>query len=136
MKAMKPARIPLILLASQSQQLAYLIQRYAGSCGCRFMLSEYAEAFDHSMLLEQPDVILLDISQGKPESLLALQKLRSTGRAREIPVILCATSELDWLKLEADGRLLQPILFEQFVSAIAETGIIISENKEGGVRER
>ena len=130
MNVMNTSRIPLILLASQSQQLAYLIQRYAENCGCRFSQTGCDENFKNVVLLDPPDVILLDISRTNSEGRPALQQLRSKEQTRLIPVILCATSELDWLDCEADGRLLQPVLFEQFAGAIKEIGINISENKK------
>jgi len=125
---MNALRVPIILLASRNQQLAYLIQRYAGNCGCQLLRVEYGASLTRTIEQNRPDVILLDISQGNPEGQLTLRELKSQPEARLVPVILCATSETDWLDCEAEGRLLQPILFSEFVIAVEETGIQIPKN--------
>ena len=73
----------------------------------------------------RPNVILLDVSQANAEGRLVLSKFKSKAGTRSIPIILFATSEMDWLDCETEGRLMQPILFSEFVNAITETGIQI-----------
>jgi CheY-like chemotaxis protein len=122
--------LPLILLASRDQQLAYLLQRYAGNCDCQMLQAEYGASLMRAIAQNRPNVILLDVSQTNAEGRLALRELKSQSGTRFIPVILCATSETDWLDCEAEGRLLQPILFSEFVSAVAETGIQTPKNSK------
>jgi CheY-like chemotaxis protein len=125
---MNAPRFSIILLASCNQQLAYLIQRYAGNCGCQLLRAEYGVSVTSAIAQNRPDVILLDVSQANPEGLLTLRELKSRPETRLVPVILCATSETDWLNCEAEGRLLQPILFGEFVIAVEEAGIQIPKN--------
>ena len=125
---------PVLLLASRDQQLIYLIQRYTGNCGCRLLQMEYGASISSTIVQNRPDVILLDVSQADAEGRLALKELKSQSGMRSIPIILCATSETDWLDCEADGRLLQPILFNEFVNAVTETGIQVPKNSKEACR--
>lgn len=113
------------MLASRDRQLLYLIQRYAGNCGCQLIHTEYGASIFTALEDDRTDVILLDVSQSNDEGRRVWRKLKSKSETRSIPIILCATSEMDWLDYEAEGRLLQPILFSDFVNAITETGILI-----------
>lgn len=130
---MKSPRHPTILVASRDRHLLYLIQRYAGNCGCQLIQTEYGASIFTALENDQTDVILLDISHTNSEGRIALEELKSRAGANSIPIILCATSEMDWLDYEAEGRLLQPILFNDFINAITEIGIQIPHNtKEAG----
>jgi CheY-like chemotaxis protein len=122
--------IPVILLVSRDRQLAYLIQRYTGNCGCKLIQTEYGINIFREIKKNHPDVILLDISQANADGRQALRELKAKAGTRFIPIILCATSELDWLDCEAEGGLLQPILFSDFINAIVEAGIQIPKNKK------
>ena len=122
---MQSLPVPAIMLASRDSQLIYLIQRYAKNCGCQLLKAEGGANIISVIAQKRPDVLLLDISQMNPEGRLIQQELKSQPGTRFIPIILCATSEVDWLDCEAEGRLLQPILFGDFVNAVAETGIQI-----------
>lgn len=125
---MNALRVPVILLASRNQQLAYLIQRYADNCGCQLLRAENGIGITREIAQNRPDVILLDISQANPAGKLTLQELKSQPETRLVPVILCATSETDWVDCEAEGRLLQPVLFMEFTIAVEEAGIQIPKN--------
>lgn len=130
---MKSPRSSTILLASRDRQLLYLIQRYAGNCGCQLIHTEYGSSIFKAIENDPPDVILLDVSHTNREGRIALDELKSQAGVRSIPIILCATSEMDWLDCEAEGRLLQPILFSDFVNAITEIGTHVPLNtKEAG----
>jgi len=122
---METSPLPIIVLASRDSQLVYLIQRYADNCGCQLFQTDGGVSTIGTTTNRRPDVIFLDVSRTNPEGRLALLQLKSQPEMRFIPVILCATSEMDWQGCEAEGRLLQPILFNDFVNAIAETGIQI-----------
>jgi CheY-like chemotaxis protein len=120
---MKTSRMPTILLVSRDQQLVYLIERYVSNCGCQLVRPGYGVNITSVIMRSRPDAILLDVSQASPGGQAVLQELKSKPETRLIPVILCATSETDWLDCEAEGRLLQPILFSEFVIAVEEAGI-------------
>jgi len=131
---MVASHVPVILLASRVQQLVYLIQRYTGNCGCKFLQMDYSSSILSVIVQNRPDVILLDVSQARTEGWIALRELKSQSDTRSIPVILCATSETDWLDCETEWRLLQPFLFSEFVKAVAETGIRIPTNTKEASR--
>ncbi len=114
---------PVILLLSRDPQLIYLIQRYADNCGCQFRLMEAGTDIRRSITENRPDVLLLDVSQANSEGQRTWRELKSQPETRLIPIILCATSETDWSDCEAEGRLLQPILFADFIHAITDAGI-------------
>jgi CheY-like chemotaxis protein len=125
---MNDLRIPVILLISRDPQLAYLIQRYTGNYGCQFLQTEYRGNVTITIAQNQPDIILLDISRANAEGRSLLSELKSRPATRSIPIILCATSETDWIDCESEGRLLQPILLGDFVTTLMETGIQIPRN--------
>jgi len=125
---MKTPRIPTLMLASHDQQLVYLVERYASNCGCHLFLAGYGVNIISAITRNRPEAILLDVSQANPGGQTTLRELKSQPKTRLIPVILCATSEMDWLDCEAEGRLLQPILFGEFVIAVEEVGIQIPKN--------
>lgn len=131
---MTPPHTLVILLASRDQQLAYLLQRYAGNCGCQLLQAEYGANLMSAIAKNRPAVILLDVSQANAEGRLTLQELKSQSGTRFIPIILCATSETDWLDCDVEEGLLQPILFSEFVKAVAETGIRIPTNTKEALR--
>ena len=125
---MTPPQIPVLLLASRDQQLAYLIQRYADTCGCQLIQAETGAGILNVIAQSRPNVILLDVSQANVEGQQALRDIKSAESSRLIPVILCGTSETDWLDCEAEGRLLQPILLNDFAHVLSETGLQIPKN--------
>jgi CheY-like chemotaxis protein len=119
---------PVLLLASRDQQLVYLIQRYADNCGCRLLPAETDDSILNVIEQSRPNVILLDMSQANAEGRQALRDIKSAESTRLIPVILCGTSETDWLDCEAEGRLLQPILLNDFAHVLSETGLQTPKN--------
>lgn len=122
---MTPPRVPVILLASRDQQLMYLIQRYAGNCGCQLLQTEDIANLPSFITQNRPDVILLDVSKASAERRQAYQELKAHAETQNIPLILCATSEADWMDCEAEGRLLQPIMFNEFINVLKEIDIQI-----------
>src|SRR5262245_25843691 len=117
--------MPILLLFSRNPQLIYLIQRYAGNCGCQLIVDQDVTAVITMIGQHVPNMILLDVSQDNAERHEALRKIKENATTPATPVILCGTSEMDWLNCEAEGRLLQPILFNDFAQALSEVGIPI-----------
>ena len=125
---MATPQMPVLLLASRDKQLTYLIQRYAENCGCQLIQVEAGAGILRYIAQNRPDTILLDISQSNLEGRQALRDIKSVESARLIPVILCGTSETDWLNCEAEGRLLQPILLDDFAHVLSKAGLKFPNN--------
>lgn len=113
----------LVLLVEDDPQFAYLIQRYAQSSGCEFIwvnsTSEAASQIQQAL----PDLILLDLALSGTDDWQALQALKANPVTCKIPVFVCSSSEVaaqGWEEY-AEGCLLKPIMYEDFVAALAAT---------------
>src|SRR5262245_57796985 len=122
---MTTLHVPILLLFSQNPQLVYLMQRYTGNYGCQLVVNQDVATVITTIGQQRPNLILLDVSQANAEGHEALRRIKENTAAPFIPVILCGTSEMDWLNCEAEGRLLLPILFNDFAHALSEVGIPI-----------
>ena len=125
---MTTPHVPILLLFSRNPQLIYLMQRYAENCSCQLLVNQDVTTVITTIGQQPPNLILLDVSQANADGHEALRKIKENTAPPFIPIILCGTSEMDWLNCEAEGHLLQPILFNDFAHAVSEVGIPISQN--------
>jgi CheY-like chemotaxis protein len=75
---------------------------------------------------ERPEAILLDIEQGDAIGWDVLCSLKADGATRNIPVIVCSWLEhRDRCLVEGAERHLQkPVLYEDFVAALVDVGVL------------
>jgi len=114
---------PKVMLVEDDPQFVYLMQRYARSSGCQLVhVDSVGEAVSlvHS---ELPDMILLDLALNGADGWQALQSLKADPVASKIPVFICSASDVatrGW-EDQADGCLLKPVMYEDFLAALAAT---------------
>ena len=91
-----------------------------------------------------PAVVLLDLKLPKVNGLEVLQRVRSTPSLRSMPIVMLTSSqeESDVIKsyeLGVNAYVVKPVLFEQFVSAIADLGVfwaVLNEPPPGSLKAR
>lgn len=83
---------------------------------------------DASSVGAAPKVVLLDLKLPKVDGLEVLQRLKSNGRTKGIPVVVLTSSreEPDIEKayaLGANSYIVKPVDFEAFARAVADVGL-------------
>lgn len=76
----------------------------------------------------QPAVVLLDLKMPRVDGLDALRQIRADANLRAIPVVILTSSreESDLVRgyeLGANGYVVKPVDFEQFIAAVTQLGI-------------
>ncbi len=109
-----------VLLIEDDPQFVYLIQRYADTSGCLLL---HASSFDQALALarqERPNLILLELASPNANSSQILHALKADPFTCRIPVFLCSTNEAILAESEeqADGCLLKPVMYQDFVTAL------------------
>jgi CheY-like chemotaxis protein len=112
---------PKVMLVEDDPQFVYLIQRYASSSGCQIV---HVDSLIQTVSLAQkelPNLILLDLALNGADGWQVLQSLKANPVTSKIRVFVCSASEVATRGWEeyADGCLLKPVMYEDFVSAVA-----------------
>lgn len=119
-----------VLLIGDDLQFTYLIERYGHSCGCRVVnVASVDEAF--SMINERrPALIVLHGLHVSADDWRALRILKRERATCDIPVAVCsaAVDEVRAWEAGVDYWLAQPVLYVDFLAALATTGIAPSSN--------
>jgi len=84
-------------------------------------------AYKDRELNEFPKVILLDLKMPKMSGIEVLKKLKSDERTKHIPVVVLTSSRENpdlaiCYELGANSYIVKPVVFEDFLNAIAELG--------------
>ncbi len=113
-------RIRPVLLIGEDPEFVYLMQRYAETSGCLLL---HTPSFDQAFSLarqEQPSLILMDLTFPDSHHLQNLHSLKVDPATCHIPVFVCSTSETVLAESEeqADGCLLKPVMYQDFVMAL------------------
>ena len=117
-----------VMLVEDDPQFIYLIQRYARSSGCQLIHVDSISQAVSQAQKELPDLVLLDLALNGTDDRLrqswqVLQALKSDPVTSTIPVFVCSASEVATRGWEeyADGCLLKPVMYEDFMAALAAT---------------
>lgn len=113
---------PKVMLVEDDPQFAYLIQRYARSSGCQII---HVDSISQTVSLAQeelPDLVLLDLALNETDGWQVLQALKADPVTCKMPVFICSASEVATRGWEdhADGCLLKPVMYEDFVATLAQ----------------
>lgn len=127
---MSPSSVPKVMLIEDDPQFVYLIQRYARSSGCQVI---HVDPVSQTVPLAQeelPDLILLDISLSGADGWQVLHALKADPISRKVPVYVCSASETTIHECEeqADGCLLKPVMYEDFLAALAKVKSSLPED--------
>jgi len=121
--------VPTVMLIEDDPQFVYLMQRYATSSGCRLVHVEPRAAIIPLAQQEHPDLIMLDLQMPGRDSEDVMRTLRAHPTTRIIPIIICSALDIAayaW-EDEADGRLIKPVMYNDFLAALAEVGVSVPQ---------
>jgi CheY-like chemotaxis protein len=114
----------IVMIFGVDSDFTYLMQYYARKSGHQAVVSLPER---ESLMLakqERPVVIVLEADSPDATSRDVLQTIKADQATRDIPVVVCS-----WLDREANGLaesatyyLQKPVLYEDFVTALAEMG--------------
>jgi CheY-like chemotaxis protein len=85
-------------------------------------------AYANRKIEDAPRVILLDLKLPKVDGMEVLQRIKSDGRTRTIPVVMLTSSKeqrdvLESYKLGVNSYIVKPVNFERFVAAVQDLGM-------------
>ncbi len=110
-----------VMLVEDDPQFVYLMQRYARSSGCQIVHVDALTQAVSRAQSELPDLILLDLALNGTDGWQVLQALKANPVTRKITLFVCSASEVSTRGWEeyADGCLLKPVMYEDFMAALA-----------------
>jgi CheY-like chemotaxis protein len=113
-----------IMIIGSDESFCYLMQRYVMQSAHPVCLAYLGEDIVAVAARETPIAILMEADPPVNRSWSLLEALRTHAATRDIPVVLCAWQEQEegW-QASADGYLLKPILYRDFVEAMMHIGI-------------
>lgn len=123
---------PTVMLIDDDQQFIYLMQRYAQVGGFAFTSVSSIDEVDDMIgaaRQQQPTIIFLAVSGHFYSRCAALRALHADVATRTIPIVLFSAIEIDPLQCDevADVFLLKPIMYDDFVQALASVGVSMPE---------
>ena len=123
-------RAPKVMLVEDDPQFVYLIQRYASSSGCQLVHVDSISQAVSQAQKELHDLVLLDLALNGTDGWQVLWSLKTDPATSKIPVFICSASEVATRGWEeyAEGCLLKPVMYEDFVAALAATNSPLSSD--------
>jgi CheY-like chemotaxis protein len=121
-----PNDVELTLTALHSLSLANeIVVVNDGAAVLDYLLRRNAFA---SRVTPQPSVVLLDLKMPRVDGLETLRLIRADPELRVLPIVILTSSreEADLVrgyKLGANGYVVKPVDFDQFISAVSQVGV-------------
>jgi CheY-like chemotaxis protein len=114
------ARLPLVALVEDNQDLVALLQRYLGSRGYQLVAIDDSPDAAERVATLAPDVIVLDVMMRNVDGWELLQRLKADPRLQQVPVVMCSVlNEPDLATcLGAEAYLRKPIRPVQFLECL------------------
>jgi CheY-like chemotaxis protein len=114
-----------IMVVGDDSSFCYLMRRYANKSTHRIMFAYSGEEALALARRERPAVVVLEAGRPGTMGWSVLRALRADQATRGIPVVLCSwwDEEEQGLEEGADVYLRKPILYEDFLTALADVGI-------------
>jgi urea transport system substrate-binding protein len=114
-----------IMVVGDDSSFCYLMRRYANKSTHRIVFAYSGEEALALAWRETPAVVVLEVGRPGTMGWSVLQALRADQVTRDIPVVLCSwwDEEEQGLEEGADVYLRKPILYEDFLTALADVGI-------------
>lgn len=121
--------IPAVMLVEGDPEFIYLMQRYALSSGCQIVRVDSVNQAVRRAQTDRPVLILMDPARNATECGQALQDLKADPLTSRIPVLICSANEvaMDGWKEDADGFLLMPVMYDDFLAVLATIAHVSSE---------
>lgn len=129
--ATEPKTILLVEDNADDEQLTLRAMRQSEIPNIIRVARDGAEAIDFLYGVEAgrlPDLVLLDLKLPKISGLEVLQRIRSEGQTRALPVVILTSSdeERDIVKsynLGANSYIRKPVDFDEFIDAVRQLGL-------------
>ncbi len=117
---------PIVMLIEDDPGFTYLVQRYAQRSRCQMVTTKPDESTLVLIQRTQPAVIVLDMASHRHTTLEMLRALKSNLTTSEIPVVVCSELEQESSSLEmgAEVYLPKPVMYYDFLTALADTGVL------------
>ena len=122
---MNKALLAKIMVIGDDSHFCYLMRRYVRESSHPLVFSYAHDNFLEIAQQAGPAVIVLEANLQGSASWQALRTLKSSPEVNCIPIILCSWEDEEARGLEtgADVYLRMPILFNDFIDALARIGI-------------
>lgn len=128
---------PTLLLISGNQQLLYLITRYGERSGCRVLGAETVEQAAALIGQERPAAVLLHLLSTPGQGWESLQQLKGLAPAAGLPIVIIS-AVADEARARAEGAtywLWQPVMYADFLAALADTAVLPQADGQQEPRE-
>lgn len=114
-----------IMVVGDDSSFCYLMRRYAKKSAHQIMFAYSGKEALALAQREKPAVVVLEAGRPGTMGWSVLQALRADQATHDIPVVLCSwwDEEEQGLEEGADVYLRKPILYEDFLTALADVGI-------------
>jgi CheY-like chemotaxis protein len=114
-----------IMVVGDDSSFCYLMRRYAKKGTHRIVFAYSGEEALTLARREKPAVVVLEAGRPGTMGWSVLRALREDQITHDIPVVLCSwwDEEEQGLEEGADVYLRKPILYEDFLTALADVGI-------------
>lgn len=121
----KEASHPTVLIVEDDHACMFLWRRYVGECGFRAVCTFTGQEALDLARREQPVLVVLDVLLPDIDGWEVLHALKTDDSTCDIPVLICSAlrEEKRSLTEGADGYLQKPILYENFLKALAHIGM-------------
>jgi two-component system, response regulator len=139
--ATEPKTILLIEDNADDEQLTLRAMRQSDVPNIIRVARDGAEALDHlfgdGAGEKLPDLVLLDLKLPKVSGLEVLQKIRSEGKTRTLPIVVLTSSDeerdiVESYNLGANSYIRKPVDFDEFIDAVRQLGVYwLGLNKSG-----
>jgi CheY-like chemotaxis protein len=115
-------RLPTALIVEDDMACVYLWRRYMKESGFRPVSTDSGREALELAQSKHPSLVVLDVMLPDIQGWEVLQALKADPATRDIPVLICSGFyEKERSVAEgADGYLQKPVLYDNFVQALAE----------------
>ncbi len=115
-----------IMIVGSDASFCYLMRRYVTQSAYAAASAYFGEDILAMALREPPIAILLEADPPLNRGWELLQALKANAVTRSIPIVLCAWPEQaeEDLCARADSYLTKPVLYGDFLEAMAQIGIV------------
>lgn len=116
-----------IMVIGADSHFSYLMRRYVRTSAHQIQFANPGEDALATIRRERPVAIILGADIPDAVRRKVLHELKANQATREIPVILCSWQD-EALSAQAEGAdlcLRMPILYEDFVAALMQVGVLV-----------
>ena len=121
-----------IMVIGNDAHFCYLMRRYIRKSMYQILFSTLGEDAFILAKREKPEAIVLEVDHPGTTSWQILHALKGNAETKSIPVVLCSWHDETKHGLQdgADACLRMPILYDDFLAALTQIGVIKPRAKE------